>query len=247
MKPSAFRFFYRGGFTLLEVLLSVMILSLVMTLMARYFYTEKKAFIELKKKHLEETPVEDFFIQFKKDISGILIWQEQGFTFKDNRITFHTASEEGMGRIIRVDYVILEIYEGSEKFYSLSRKEYLFPYAMENKEPLAPVSDLVCLQKVKNIEFFFSGICRIIDDNNDDKPRLFEFKDWEFKTMPVAARLRITEAAGLVKELNFWFPEYVFQSFEEIPPLTLKDDQEELVLKQLAELRKTEKEEEGNK
>ncbi len=246
MKRLNFRSFFSRGFTLLEVLLSVMILSLVMTLMSRYFYTEKKAFIELKKKHLEETPVEDFFVQLKKDISKILIWQEQGLTCKDNRITFHTASEEGMGRVSRVDYVIREIYEGSGKFFNISRKEYPFPYTMDDKEPLNPVSDRVCLQKVKNIEFFFSGICRIIDDNNDDKPRLFEFQDWEFKTIPVSVRIRITEVMGLEKELNFWFPEYVFQSFEEIPPLTLKDEQKDLVLKQLAEIRKSEKAEEEN-
>lgn len=237
----SFRFFFRRGFTLLEILMSIMILSLVMTMLSRYFYIEKKAFIELKKKFLEETPVEDFFILFKKDISRALIWQDQGFTFKDNRIIFHTASEEGMGRIIRVEYFIVEIYEGGDKYFCIRRKEFIFPYALDEKEPLNPVSDLVCLKKAKKIEFYFTGVYRITDNNNEKKSRLFEFREWEFKTMPVSVRLRITEASGIIKELNSWFPEYVYKSFDEISPLSLNEEQEEAILKQSAEILKAEK------
>lgn len=233
----------RVGFTLLEVLLSVMILSLVMTMLGRYFYAEKKAFAELRKKHLDETPVQDFFALFRKDLLGAVVWQEQGLTFKDGRITFHIASEEGMGRISRVDYVLKEEYAGDQKCYSLHRKEFAFPYVQEDedREALNPVSDIICLKAVRRFDVFFSGVYSLVDENNDQKPLLFEFSEWEFKSMPVSVRVLITESSGRQAEWNSWFPEYAGKDLEEIPPLVLKDEQKELLLKQIAEKKKSQK------
>jgi prepilin-type N-terminal cleavage/methylation domain-containing protein len=228
----------KKGFTLIEVLLSISILTLIAATLLNFFYTGKLAYRKLDEYSKKETPAQELFQIIRRDLAGLQLWDDQWMVLNEKGLSFHKATEQGQGEICRVDYLPKERYEGDKKVYDIERREILYPYPKE-EDSLKPRSKFMVIQGCDSISIRLLAMMKLPkSEQNDPKNtpgnpeerKMMAFSKWEFKASPLALQIKIklNENEPVQKWLG-WLPLVGYQDLNKTTAVAQSDLEKESV------------------
>lgn len=228
----------KKGFTLIEVLLSISILTLIAAALLNFFYTGKLAYRKIDEYNKKETPAGELFQILSRDLASLIQWNDQWLMLNEKCLSFHKGNEEGQGEICRVDYLFKQHYEDDKKVYDLERREVVYPYPKE-EETIKPRSNVVLIQGCETISIRLLAMMKSAGSEQNDftKSRGFSeinkmmaFSKWEFKESPLAVQIKIKfNDNEPVREWHDWLPLVRYMDVNELPAVPQSDADKESV------------------
>lgn len=218
-----------NAFTLIELILSVSILTIIAASLFGFFHSGKMIYKRIQDRQNKNSSVNNFFQIIQRDVEHIINWQNCYMVLNSERLYFYTSNEDSMGQISRVDYIIKQSYKNSTYSNNIERIERIYPYKEATYE--STLKSTVMVSECIDVSFIASTKTEIQEEKppedelpknelleeaeNLEKPKkpknsILEFRNWQFNMFPMGLKIKINKLNNEKYELNFWLTKYIY-------------------------------------
>jgi prepilin-type N-terminal cleavage/methylation domain-containing protein len=223
----------KKAFTLVEILLTVTLLTIITATLYSFFSSGKIVYNRLKNNQIRYEPSNEFFQILRKDLIQLIQWNEISMVLNAEKLYFFRKNDNEYGKISKIEYRFIKGYEGNDKVTSVMRMEKVFPF--DNNEKTYGISKNILLKNCKKFSCSLLGKVKKeisdeeMDDFEEDEKKeesyiLKIFPKWKFNEFPIALEIRFQNNSNDPIHFKEWIPQCRYINIEEIPTLSIPKD-----------------------
>jgi len=232
----------KNSFTLLELLIATILLSVITTSLYNFFFSGKQVYQRIHAHEKNQQPFLHLTALFQKDISSLVAWKTITLVGQQSSLYLNRESSYSPKKILHITYDLKERYQESTKVYDLQRHEMVVPLPEEKHR--APKETFTVLSDITSLQFeYLTRVSNPSDDDISPTEEDFDFDEdtpenptpaiekvttqwidtWKESYTPIAVRCSITLLNTQSNQFTQWIPRMQYSSFRNIPVLELDD------------------------